>query len=362
MAKESQNHLGVLLLNFGEPEVAHEHAVLPFLEKIFYTNAPLERFPTEEARIARSKALARERAPGLIEDYQKIGGSPLAAQAELQSRLLEHELHRRGLHASTFVGMQFTEPSIGDALKLARTTGVDGLVALPVYPFCGHSTTIAALDTVRDWMTSAEWECHVDEISGWHAHPGFTALHVANILRHVDEHEIDLFDHETILYFSAHGTPLKYLEMGSRYDGYVEEQCSRIASALGGPRYVIGYQNHSNRGIAWTPPDNTDLIDQLVGDTLVVVPISFAHEQSETLVELDIDFRHMAESKGFKFSRVGVPFKESGLTSLLADLVTQACGAAVNSSLSECRCRPGVGTYCTNGNRDVDCHFSRNET
>ena len=102
--------IGVLLLNFGEPEEMTEAAVVPFLERIFTLNAPLMGGnPDPEAVRARSRELAIQRAPGLIEEYREIGGSPLHAQSREQAEALQAELVRRGYDATTFLGMQFTE-------------------------------------------------------------------------------------------------------------------------------------------------------------------------------------------------------------------------------------------------------------
>src|SRR5688500_16285355 len=106
----------VIVLNFGEPEHATPEEVIPFLEKIFMLNASLEDASAYERAFKRSQELARERAPGLIEEFEKIGGSPLHAQARMEAEALAAELQRRGHDIPVFIGMQFTEPSIADAV------------------------------------------------------------------------------------------------------------------------------------------------------------------------------------------------------------------------------------------------------
>ncbi|HEY0811632.1 MAG TPA: ferrochelatase, partial [Longimicrobiales bacterium] len=97
----------VIVLNFGEPENATMEEVVPFLEKIFMMNASLEDASAYERALKRSQQLAAERAPGLIEEYEKIGGSPLHAQARLEAEALERELRRRGHDIAVYIGMQF---------------------------------------------------------------------------------------------------------------------------------------------------------------------------------------------------------------------------------------------------------------
>ena len=110
----------------------------------------------------------------------------------------------------------------------ARDDGVDVLVALPVYPLCGHSTTVAALHDVRRALDELEWIPSCVSLSGWHHDPRYVAARAGTSSFVTQRPRPE--DPDTILYFSAHGTPLKYLEAGSRYDRYVAEHCQAIAT------------------------------------------------------------------------------------------------------------------------------------
>lgn len=324
---------GIILLNFGEPERATEAEVVPFLERIFTLNAPLE--GEASAAGARAAALARRRAPGLIEEYREIGGSPLNAQAAAQASTLERELCARGHDCVVIVAMQFTDPGIPEAVERARAAGVDRLVGLPVYPLCGATTTAAALTSLERSLADAAWDVELLEISGWHPDPRYLALRAEGIRAMADAHGLNL-DHDAMLVFSAHGTPLKYLREGSRYDVYVRDCCARVAEAAGVERYVIGYQNHTNRPIEWTQPDIADAVRAVEAGSVVVVPISFMHEQSETLAELDIELREVAEHAGLRFYRVPVPHDDPRFTTVLADLVE----SRIADRLLACDCCP----------------------
>lgn len=341
---------GVILLNFGEPENPVEAEVIPFLERIFYVNAGLEGRMTPDAARARSRQLALERAPGLIEEYLEIGGSPLNRQAAEQAEMVEAELRRRGHDVDAFVGMQFTDPLIRTAAERARDAGVERLIALPVYPLCGPSTTVAALEALEAAVQEMGWDVEIHEIAGWHQHPDYVTLRAEGILTLAREHGLDFDDGSTRLVFSAHGTPVKYLREGSRYDQYVEESCRAVAEAAGVRNYVIGYQNHGNRPIEWTQPSIEDVIREVDAANVVVVPISFMHEQSETLAELDGELREEAEAAGLGFYRVPVPHADPRFAVLLADLVEPALGAEPPASIEfvQCRCRPQRGTLCLN--------------
>lgn len=327
--------------------------VKPFLERIFLQNANLE---ADRSARARAAQLAAARAPHLVTAYRAIGGSPLDAQARAQARALGEALAARGMDARMEAVFQFTPPFVHDGVVRAREGRADVLVGLPVYPMCGHSTTVAALDSVRAALDELDWEVPFIGVAGWHRHPGYLALRVEHIRGFVRENGLDLSDPDTILYFSAHGTPVKYILEGNRYDRYVEEHCREIADALGvGDRFAVGFQNHTNRRIAWTWPDNEERIETLTERRLVVDAVSFIHEQSETLDELDRELRAAVEAMGKEMYRVPVPHDDPRFAGVLADLVGQALGQSSREdlALASCRCRPVPGTWCTNGARDL---------
>jgi ferrochelatase len=345
---------GVVLLNFGEPAEPRRDAVLDYLERIFLANARLEEADTDEERRERARELAKRRAPGLIEEYEAIGGSPLKPQARGQAEALEAELDARGYEAATYVGMQYTEPFIEDAVSGAREDGIDELVGLPIYPLCGPSTTVQALDELDETLSEAGWEVPVSELTGWHKHPAYNRLRVDNVRSFAADHGLDLADPDTALVFSAHGTPQHYLEEGSRYERYVEEFCASVAGMLGIEDYELGYQNHENRDIPWTEPEVEDVIESVDAERVVVEPVSFMHEQSETLSELDVELREDAEAAGLDFYRVPVPHDDERFPAMLADLIEPFLADLDPGyyNLQPCLCRGEPGAVCLNATRN----------
>jgi len=343
--------IGVVVLNFGEPEEPTPEEVTPFLERIFAQNASLEGSASPEAVRARSRQLAEERAPALVEEYRMIEGSPLNAQARKQARLLEGALRRRGHDVQTYPAFQFVDPFPEEAVRRVRDDGAELLVALPVYPLCGRSTTVAALEMVQDALEAADWEVPHREVTGWHRHPDYVPLHADGIRRFVHEREIDLYDPETALLFSVHGTPMKYVDEGPRYVKYAQELAARIARELGKSSYRIGYQNHGNRPIAWTEPDVEEVVAELDARRVVVMAASFMHEQSETLSELDIELRDEAEDRGIEFHRVPIPHDSRRFIGVLADLIEPLLSevpAFGDLQLKRCLCRTTPYTFCLN--------------
>ncbi len=341
----------VIALHFGEPRKATLEEVVPFLERIFLANANLEDLPDQAARERRSRELAERRAPSLIEEYEEIGGSPLNEQADAQGRALGLELLRRGHQVHVYSAFQFTHPLIPDVVKQARADGVERIVGLPVYPLCGPSTNVAALDGIQRALDDLEWTVEFGGVTGWHRHPAYIELRADAVRRLAEERGLDLRAPRTHLVFSAHGTPQKYLDEGSRYVEYVEEFCEEVARILGVDDYLLGYQNHSNRGIPWTQPDVEAVIRDVDGGAVLVEPVSFMHEQSETLAELDHELREEAEEVGLDFHRVPVPHDDPRFAGILADVLEPLLtgqDSTLGLQLAPCRCRPKAGTVCLN--------------
>ncbi|WP_248895297.1 ferrochelatase [Haloplanus halobius] len=345
---------GVVLLNFGEPTGTDRDTVVDYLERIFFANASIEGEATEREARERSRQLAERRAPGLLEEYEEVGGSPLIDHASAQASLLGDELDRRGYDVETYHGMQYTAPFITDAVEAARDDGVDHLVGLPVYPLCGPSTTVQSLDELDEALDEVGWDVPTDRLTGWHKHPAYTRTRVDNIRSFVEANDLSLGG-DTRLVFSAHGTPQYYLDEGSRYEEYVEEFCDVVAASLGVDDYALGYQNHENRDVDWTDPDVEDVIETVDAERVVVEPVSFMHEQSETLSELDIELREEAEERGLDFYRVPIPYDDERFIGALADLVEPFVAGydPEYAGLRQCECRDEPGTMCLNAPHDA---------
>ena len=123
--------IGVLLLNFGEPETYDYDEVVSFLERIFNRNSSLE--STAGNPNSRTKELAKQRAPSLIEEYEAMGASPLNLQARQQATKVEKELRKRMLNSRCYSGTQFTEPFINTGC-IGRRAKRNG----PVCPGCSY--------------------------------------------------------------------------------------------------------------------------------------------------------------------------------------------------------------------------------
>ncbi|MFP4633342.1 MAG: ferrochelatase, partial [Halobacteriales archaeon] len=191
------------------------------------------------------------------------------------------------------------------------------------------------------------WNPAYHEVSGWHEHPDYVELRADNLREFVEGRGLTLGE-DAELVFSAHGTPVKYLEDGSRYRDYVEEYCEWIADRLEVDDYLLGYQNHENRDVEWTQPDTEDVVEEVDAPNVVVEPLSFMREQSETLSELDLELREECDEAGVELHRVPIPHDDPRFAGVLADLVEPLL---MDYDLEDwgmglCRCRETDRTYC----------------
>ncbi len=348
---------GIVLLNFGEPSTPDRDVVLEYLTRIFMDNASLEDASSEAEVRDRSRELAQRRLPGLLEEYEAIGGSPLQSQARDQRDAIATFLTDRGHDVAVYHAMQFVEPLISDVATELAADGHDELLAIPMYPLCGPSTTVSSIDALHEAIAAVDgYDPAIRSVSGWHRVPAYNRIKADAIADFAAAEGLDLHDPETAVVFSAHGTPVKYLADGSRYDTYVTEHAAMIARLLELDEYTIGYQNHANRDISWTEPETEAVIADIATDAehVIVDPLSFIHEQSETLVELDIDLQEDAEDAGVALHRVPVPHDDPRLPRLLANLIEPLLvgGDPGYYQLRQCQCQPREGTYCLNAPRN----------
>lgn len=345
--------VGVIMVSFGEPRTTEVAEVEDYLVRIFLGNAALEGGDAS-APEARARQLAARRAPGLLASYVEIGGSPLNAQAEAQSAAVRQCLVERGWNVEVYTAFQFTAPTIANVVRRAMADQIDILIAFPVYPICGRSTTVASVRDLLAAVADLEWRVRQVSLTGWHHHEAYVRMRADHVRDFVRSHGLDLNAADTQLHFSAHGTPVKYLDEGNRYDRYVDEHCHQIARLLGAGRYSVGFQNHTNRGIAWTQPDNQVLIPAVDAERLIVVPISFMHEQSETLYELDVELKAFAEDLGKEWLRVPVPHDDARFPGLVADLLRDLMLVQSRAPrLAPCSCANSPDVWCTNGARNL---------
>jgi ferrochelatase len=335
--------LAVVLLNLGGPDSAA--AVEPFLFNLFSDPAIIA-LPNP-LRWLTAKMIARQRAPIACQIYAKIGNaSPLLPNTEAQAAALHALL---GHEARIFIAMRYWHPFAAAVAQAVRDWGADEIVLLPLYPQFSSTTTASSLD---DWHRAAKQAgiiaptraicCAPDE-------PGFIAALAGNIRRALDAWRGEVGAPRLLL--SAHGLPKRTVARGDPYQSHIEITAAALRRALDRPGLdsVVCYQSRVGP-LEWLGPATDAEIRRAGAEKrgLIVAPIAFVSEHSETLVELDIEYRHVAQQAGVpRYVRVPTVSTAPSYIAGLARLVGEARAShrAIAPAGGRRRCAPAFG-FC----------------
>ena len=287
--------LAVVLFNLGGPDCPE--AVEPFLRNLFSDPAIIAlpgifRWPL-------ARLIAKRRAPIAGKIYDHMGGrSPIFEQTRAQANALEAALSKDGVDAKAFVAMRYWHPFSDGAARAVKAFGPDKIVLLPLYPQYSTTTTGSSLE---DWARAArkmELRAPTSRACCYPWESGFVAAAAAKIRDAAKDLQPGL---SYRLLLSAHGLPKRVIEKGDPYQWQVEQSAAAITKALDMPQLdaVVCYQSRVGP-LEWIGPSTDAEIARAGKDGvgLIVAPIAFVSEHSETLVELDIEYRKLAAEKG----------------------------------------------------------------
>jgi len=281
------------LMNLGGPD--RPEAVLPFLINLFSDPAIL-RLPGF-ARRPLARIIARRRSSAAREIYNRLGGaSPLLTNTEAQARALEAVL---GPQYRCFIAMRYWHPTSDEAAREVARWAPDRVTCLPLYPQFSTTTTASSLAAWRAAATSSGIDCPTEVVCCYPRDPGFVEA-MAGLIRPLLDAAAG-HDKPPRLLLTAHGLPKKIVRTGEPYPGQVEATAAAIVSVLNQPplEWIVCYQSRVGP-LKWIGPGTDEEIRRAGKDKVpvVVAPISFVSEHSETLVELDLDYRDLAAASG----------------------------------------------------------------
>lgn len=294
----------VVLFNLGGP--TSQDGVRPFLFNLF-----------KDPHIIRLPAIARYPLAWLISTlrtkkakniYAQLGGgSPLNANTERQCHALQWLLKERGHDVRVFMCMRYAAPMTEETLQQVKAYQPDKVVLLPLYPQFSTTTTkssFVAWDSCIE-KHAPELRTKTHRQCCYPTSQLFIQAHVALIQDHIEQLS---FNSPFMILFSAHGIPLDMIEDGDPYAFQVEQTVNAIMSdaSLTDYPFMICYQSRVGPK-EWLGPSIDSALRQCKdkGMGVIVIPISFVSDHSETLVELDIQYKEVAQEIGLPhYSRV----------------------------------------------------------
>ncbi|TVQ46065.1 MAG: ferrochelatase [Gloeocapsa sp. DLM2.Bin57] len=320
------SRVGVLLLNLGGPEQIED--VRPFLYNLF-ADPEIIRLPFPWLQKPLAWLISTLRAKKSQKNYLEIGGgSPLRRITEAQGTALAEVLANQGQDVRVYVGMRYWHPYTEEAIAKIKSDQITNLVILPLYPQFSISTSGSSFRVLEEmWLEDPSLgNLEYTLIPSWYDHPGYLQA-MADLIAT----ELDQFSNpeQVHVFFSAHGVPQSYVEeAGDPYQREIEECTRLIMKTLNRSNpYTLAYQSRVGP-VEWLKPYTEDALQELGAQgikDLVVVPISFVSEHIETLQEIDLEYREIAEEAGIdNFARVPALNTDAQFINALASLVTEA--------------------------------------
>ncbi len=311
----------VVLLNLGGPDSLA--AVEPFLFNLFNDRAIIGL--AQPWRRLLAKLLARRRAPAARAIYRRLGGvSPLFANTAAQPQALQAEL---GTDHRVFVAMRYWPPYAADAAAALRDWQPAEVVLLPLYPQFSTTTTASSFAAWQAAAAALGLDLPTRMVCCYPEDTGFIGALVTEIRRALEAWPAG---ERVRLLFSVHGLPQKTVAAGDPYPWQVERTAAALRAALGAAARdsIVCYQSRVGP-LRWIGPATDAEIRRAGAERLglVVVPIAFVSEHSETLVELDLEYRHLAAAHGVpRYVRVPTVAASPAFIAGLARLVRTAGG------------------------------------
>ncbi len=303
----------IILFNLGGPNSLD--AVQPFLFNLFYDPAII-RVP-KPVRYFLAKLISKKRAPIAQEIYKELGNrSPILPNTQAQADALKSALSAHG-QVECFITMRYWHPMSDEVVKQVQSYAPDHIILLTLYPQFSTTTTDSS---VKDWQRAAQktgMHIPTTTLCCYPTLDGFIEAQAALIKPYMQQSP------NARLLFSAHGLPEKIIAAGDPYQWQVEQTTQSILQKLGGsPDYVNCYQSRVGP-LEWIKPSTEDEIKRAGADgkPIILIPLAFVSEHSETLVELDIEYKHLADEAGVPaYHRVPTVSVQPDFIQGLADL------------------------------------------
>eukprot|EP00406_Dinophysis_acuminata_P073800 CAMPEP_0179258918 /NCGR_PEP_ID=MMETSP0797-20121207/25559_1 /TAXON_ID=47934 /ORGANISM="Dinophysis acuminata, Strain DAEP01" /LENGTH=361 /DNA_ID=CAMNT_0020966957 /DNA_START=51 /DNA_END=1136 /DNA_ORIENTATION=- len=283
----------VVLLNLGGPTSMDE--VRPFLFSLFNDPATID-LPNP-FRYLLATLLSSSRYKEASKIYETLGGkSPLLEETQKQADALSNLFE--GNSTRVFVAMRHATPRTEECFAKVRAWGPEEVILLPLYPQFSVTTTGSGVEAWRELEDEHRWYPKTSAVCCYPTMEGFIDPLVADIKAHYEKAK-EFGNPQVIL--SAHGLPEVVVAKGDPYQAQVEATGNAIIEKLDMPGLDASIAYQSRVGpLPWIQPYTEEVLVEAsrAKRPIIMVPIAFVSEHSETLVELDIEYGELAAEAG----------------------------------------------------------------
>jgi protoporphyrin/coproporphyrin ferrochelatase len=320
----SQERIGVLLFNLGGPDTLDD--VRPFLFNLF-ADPDIIRLPWRFLQKPLAWMISTQRYKKSRGYYEKIGGgSPLRRITGEQASALESALAARNIQARAYVAMRYWKPFTEEALEQIAHDEITHLVVLPLYPQFSISTTGSSLNRMNVLVNENSYHLpRISVVCSYEDDEGYISALAASVGEKLAEFPDPDGAH---ILFSAHSVPVSYIKQGDPYLEQTERTVELVMRRLGKQRpYTLSFQSKVGP-VEWLGPATDATVRRLATEgveQLLMVPVSFVSEHSETLYEMDLLYGELAREVGIKhYLRVPTMNCRADFIDALARLVERA--------------------------------------
>ena len=284
----------VVLLNMGGPNNLDEVEV--FLNNMFNDKRIIS--APKPLRMLIAKLITWTRKNEAKSSYAALGGkSPLVGYTKQLISKLE-----KGIDATVHMAMRYTPPYSSDTLQ--RLKHVDEIYAIPLYPHYSSTTTLSSMEDFEENIKKHGIHAKLITLDSYYKHPDYIAAIVERIKETLGSDNPDDFE----LVFSAHGLPQKIIDKGDNYQRHIKYNVyyarkALVEAGLHFHKTHLAYQSRLGP-LEWIRPYLEDKLKGLKKKKVIIYPIAFTIDNSETEYELDVEYREIAEEIGFEEYRV----------------------------------------------------------
>ncbi len=313
----------VILFNLGGPDSAE--AIEPFLFN-FFMDKNIIRLPYP-LRWLVAKGISKRRSKREAgTSYGELGGkSPLLENTQAQAAALESTL---GKDYKVFTCMRYWHPMAEEVAQALKEYDAEQIFLLPLYPQYSTTTTRSSFQSWDKAARQAGISAPTAKVCCYPMDEGFINGS-ADLIRAAYEQALGELDGKDVpaprLLFSAHGLPEDVIRDGDPYQWQCEQSAAAIAEKVGVPMldWVLCYQSRVGPK-KWIGPSTEDALMTAAADgvPVIIYPHAFVSEHVETLVEIEIEYRELAEKSGVPyFARVETVGTNPAFISGLAQMV-----------------------------------------
>jgi ferrochelatase len=228
--------------------------------------------------------------------YSQLGGkSPIVGHTTKLVSALQKELPDVVIDFA----MRYTPPFSDEVVERLKEQDVEKVYLIPLYPQFSTTTTKSSLEDFEEALHVSDMDAILVETKHFFENEKYNQTVLERIKETMNGDEYKDYD----IIFSAHGLPQKIVDAGDPYQRHVERQVEYIKEMMlekGMDFHQVHLAYQSKVGpMAWLKPSLEEKLDLVRNRGVVIYPIAFTIDNSETDFELDIEYREIAQKMGF---------------------------------------------------------------